>query len=455
MPSLIVHCFDAKHRDLLKLEDIAEVQRDSGNPLALFVNYDATQADVLNKRLDKFSKTHPLEVLREGHAADGNIRAHVRVAPDAEATRELHVQERAPVDAGNLPTLFGTYYGYPAQQGLGPNIAVISLGGTFLTSDMQTFWSSYLGRAGSCPPIAYVNTDAGSHLAPNQPITANNSGESQENTLDLQILLGLCPAASIKVYFGSNTTMGFYTAFSRAMSDTQHRNSIISCSWGAPESSFGSLATAFSSLFQRAVASGITICGASGDNGSGDGAPDKLQVDFPASSPYVVSCGGTSVNLATRTETVWSWSADQQWGTGGGVSALFPRPAYQKGLVTSPADARALYRSVPDIALNADPLQGWSILFNGHLYKNSFGGTSCAAPAFAAYLGLCNKSFVGKPFGVLNSLWARVGGPGFKDIVSGNNASVAVKPVYYQAHAGPDQCTGLGSIHGTSLLSQL
>src|ERR1700753_81214 len=91
--------------------------------------------------------------------------------------------------------------------------------------------------------------------------------------------------------------------------------------------------TAFDQVVHAAAAMGITVCAAAGDNGSSDGA-DGDNVDFPASDPYVLACGGTSVhanNNAITSETVWNDGA-QGGSTGGGVSSFFGLPPYQEGL---------------------------------------------------------------------------------------------------------------------------
>ena len=102
---------------------------------------------------------------------------------------------------------------------------------------------------------------------------------------------------------------------------------------------------AFNSLFHDAATLGITVCAASGDNGSSDGDDDGADhVDFPASSPWVLACGGTSLALSDgkiASETVWN-GGEMGGATGGGVSQHFSKPSYQASVnVPTPAGSNS------------------------------------------------------------------------------------------------------------------
>ena len=120
--------------------------------------------------------------------------------------------------------------------------------------------------------------------------------------LDIEAVGAIAPQANIAVYFGPNTDAGFLDAITTAIHDTTNKPSVISISWGGPESSWTQQSlTAFDSAFQAAAAMGITVCVASGDNGSSDGVQDGADhVDFPASSPHVLACGGTSLKVSGK-----------------------------------------------------------------------------------------------------------------------------------------------------------
>jgi kumamolisin len=191
--------------------------------------------------------------------------------------------------------------------------------------------------------------------------TGDPNGPDGEVMLDIEVVGAIAPQANIAVYFAPNTDAGFLDAITTAIHDTTNKPSVISISWGGPESSWTqqSLA-AFDSAFQAAAAVGITVCVASGDNGSSDGVNDGADhVDFPGSSPHVLACGGTSLQAsgnAISSESAWN-------GSGGGISSVFAAPTWQAGLqvtFTSGGTAPLTRRGVPDVSGNADPETGYA-----------------------------------------------------------------------------------------------
>jgi kumamolisin len=227
---------------------------------------------------------------------------------------------------------------------------------------------------------------------------------------------------------------------------------VISISWGAAEKEWTEQAmTSFDQAFQTAAALGVTVFCAAGDNGSGDGETDgAAHVDFPASSPFVVGCGGTKLTEsgnAIASEVVWNESADSA--TGGGVSDFFPVPSYQNaaGIPPSANPSHKAGRAVPDVAGNADPTTGYLVRVDGQEFV--IGGTSAVAPLWAGLVALMNQA-LGHPVGFLNPLiyGSLVGTGSFQDIVSGNNGAYAAKP-------GWDACTGWGSPNGINLIQNL
>jgi kumamolisin len=358
--------------------------------------------------------------------------------------------------SGHTATSLAKYYSVPPQNGKAPTIGIISLGGTYKTSDLNYYWQTVEGLT-TFPTVTYVNI--GTTNAPNQPIV--NGDGTDENTLDIEIAGSWCPDSKIVVYFGRNTTQGFYNAISYAINDTVNRPSIISISWGAPEIYYSaSQLDAYDQLFRLACTKGITICVAAGDNGSDDGVGDnKLHCDFPATSPSVVSCGGTSL---TTPESTWSWRRTTQSGTGGGISSHFKEPGYQLATVTYPTSTSPSIaklkgnRAVPDMAFNADPATGWSIYFDGQLYVNAFGGTSCVAPALAGLLGRMNLRY---SINFNRNMYALYANPStrscFKDITIGTNDSLTNSVGTFNARTGYDFVTGVGAINGTLLFNAL
>jgi len=342
------------------------------------------------------------------------------------------------------PLQIGELYGFPPGTGAGETIGLIELGGGFTTADLKTYFKG-LGVAE--PKVVAVPVDSGR----NAP-TRDTSGPDGEVMLDIEVAGALAPAAQIAVYFAPNTDQGFIDAVTQAVHDQTLKPSVVSISWGGPESGWTqSAAQAMDQAFQDAASLGVTICVASGDGGSADGATDGLaHVDFPASSPNVLGCGGTHVTAAAdgttiASETVWNDGAQGGAG-GGGISALFPVPSYQQGLDLPPsANAGAgPGRGVPDVAGNADPESGYQVRVDGQ--NMVIGGTSAVAPLWAGLIARLNAD-LGRPLGFINpQLYAHAAA--CRDIVSGNNGA-------YSAGKGWDACTGLGSPNGAALLAAL
>jgi kumamolisin len=265
--------------------------------------------------------------------------------------------------------------------------------------------------------------------------------------LDIEVVGAIAPGANIAVYFAPNTDAGFLDAITTAIHDTTNKPSIISISWGGPESSWTPQAmTAFDSAFQAAAAMGITVCVASGDNGSSDGVDDGANhVDFPASSPNVLACGGTHLKASGATITAESvWNDGAQGGAGGGgVSNFFALPAWQKGLkltLASGGNQALTMRGVPDVSGDADPETGYDVRIDGT--DTVIGGTSAVAPLWAGLIARINSA-KGSPIGFMNpQIYAATSS--LNDIRTGNNGS-------YAAAAGWDACTGLGSPDGTKI----
>jgi kumamolisin len=165
-------------------------------------------------------------------------------------------------------------------------------------------------------------------------------------------------------------------------------------------------------------------------------------VDFPASSPHVLACGGTELIGSGTTiteEVVWNDQAEGGGASGGGFSVLFPLPSWQ-----SSAGVSGTGRGVPDVAGDASPESGYNILVDGE--KQVVGGTSAVAPLWAALITLINQQ-KGTPVGFVNeSLYEDAAD--FHDITQGNNGAFSAGP-------GWDACTGLGSPNGAEIAAAL
>lgn len=340
------------------------------------------------------------------------------------------------------PLQLGQLYAFPAgTDGSGQTIALIELGGGYSSSDLSTYFS---GLGISKPPSVTAVPVAGGS---NQP-----GGQADgEVMLDIEVAGALAPGASIVVYFAPNTDQGFYEAISQAAHDTTHHPTVMSISWGGPESGWASSSlSAMQTALEDAAALGVTVTVAAGDDGSSDGESDgQPHVDFPSSSPYALGCGGTKLSAsgsAIKSEVVWNETAAGEGATGGGVSTQFPLPAWQENsAVPKPPAGSSGGRGVPDVSGNADPLTGYQVLVDGQ--SQVIGGTSAVAPLWAALIARCNQQ-LGSPLGDAHAAFYQIGSKAFRDITQGNNGA-------YSAGPGWDACTGLGSPNGQALLTAL
>ena len=345
------------------------------------------------------------------------------------------------------PTQVATLYQFPPNTtGKGETIGIIELGGGYADQDLSTYFSN-LGIS-PVPQVSSVSVDGGQNSPSGDPNSADG-----EVALDIEIAGAVAPSANQKVFFAPNTDQGFLDAISSAVHDPDV--SLISISWGQAESGWTAQALkSFDQAFQSAALMGKTVFAAAGDNGSSDGVNDgKNHVDFPASSPNVVACGGTTLiassdNSSITSETVWNEQTQGLGATGGGVSDSFPLPDYQKSANVPPPANPNGGRGVPDVAGDADPVTGYNVLVDGS--STVSGGTSAVAPLYAGLFARINEALVsaGKPRAGFVNAQLYQSASAFNDITSGNNGSFSAGP-------GWDPTTGLGSPDGVQLLAAL
>ena len=339
----------------------------------------------------------------------------------------------------------------PGVNGRGQCIAIIELGGGYRSTDLKT----YFHKLGISLPVVKARSVDGGH---NQP-TGNPNGPDGEVMLDIEVAGAVASGAKIVVYFAPNTDGGFLDAVNTAIHDTLNKPSAVSISWGAAESEWTNQAMqAMDGAFQDAAALGVTVCCAAGDNGSTDGVNDgRLHVDFPASSPYALACGGTrlegSGGMITK-EIVWNEGVSGG-ATGGGISDVFDLPKWQANANIPPSANQGgrIGRGVPDVAGDADPVTGYQVFVDGKQF--TVGGTSAVAPLWAGMIALINQK-LGHSVGYLNPwIYGLTSSSGaFHDISAGNN-DITGKSGPYPARSGWDACTGCGSPDGAKLLSAL
>lgn len=372
------------------------------------------------------------------------VRTHFKILRDEE--KLLHANRAG---QSYTPPQVARLYQFPDDVDCSRQcIGIIELGGGYRADELRQYFSS-LDVAE--PAVKEVPVGEGS----NQP-TGDPNGPDGEVVLDIEIAGAVAPGVTIAVYFAPNTDAGFLNALNRAIHDTENKPSVISISWGSAESRWTIQAMkAMDRAFQDAAVLGITVLCAAGDQGSADGINDGLvHVDFPASSPHVLGCGGTKLegtDEAITSEIVWDEGPGSS--TGGGVSQIFDLPDWQSSVRVPPSanPGGKKGRGVPDVAGDADPVTGYRILVDGQ--QAVIGGTSAVAPLWAGLAALINQG-LGHSVGFINAFLYRLPAESsaLRDITEGNNGSSREKGAY-EAGKGWDACTGLGSPVGTNIMN--
>ena len=395
-------------------------------------------------------------------------------APCASATQEASAT--GPYTADEVASVYGFSNLYAAGDfGAGQTVAVFELE-PFDAADVRDYDECYFGTTEgvtmtSPPQLNVISIDG------NQGLGAS---EDVESTLDVEEISAFVPGATVDVYEGPNTNTGPLDVYNAIV--TQDRAKVLTTSWGACESQAGGSAVvaAEANLFEEAAAQGQTVIAAAGDQGSSDctdAADNPIPspaVDDPGSQPYVTSVGGTSMpslgSPASATApavapTQVVWNSDNGAG-GGGISSDWAMPAYQLyapanlAVVKSYSSGKpcgvptGFCREVPDVSADADPNTGLVIHWSGWGGWSTIGGTSIAAPMWAALVALVDASPAckGIPVGFLNpTLYFIAGTPGdyataFYDVTKGDNHLAQLANWWqYPATVGYDFASGLGT----------
>jgi len=429
--------------------------------------------------LDDLPLVHSEDIEGPRPASGGRSRTSSDELPGPQPCLQAVSEARGtggPYGADQIAASYGFSDLYDADDfGAGVTIAVFELE-PFNQSSVRAYDECYFGSAqgaamSSPPRLNVVTVDgAQSGLATNEDI---------ESTLDVEEVSGFVPSATIDVYEGPNTNVGPLDVWNTIF--TADTAKVITTSWGTCEAQDGGSATvaAEANLFEQAAAQGETVVAASGDSGSSDctDASDNpipsLAVDDPGSQPYVTSVGGTSMTtlgslsanpVVSPEQTVWN---SDNGASGGGISSNWAMPAYQAnaspalGVVKSYSSRKpcgepyGFCREVPDVSADADPDTGLVIYWAGWNGWSSVGGTSIAAPMWAALVALADSwpSCGTEPVGFLNPTLYWIAGMGpnqyaaaFNDVTTGSNRLPQFASWWqYPATAGYDLATGLGT----------
>ena len=359
---------------------------------------------------------------------------------------------------------FSSLYG-AGDEGTGQTIAIFEAE-PYAESDIDAYESCY----GTKTQVGEVPVDGGAG-------TGYGSGEA---ALDIEDVIGLAPLAQVVVYDGPDTITGIYDTYSAIVS--ADRAKMISTSWGLCEPAVGSSQTQLEdTLFQEAAAQGQSVFAPAGDSGSEDcdgagvGLDTTLEVDDPGSQPYVTSVGGTSMSSSgpPPAQSVWNdMCSGGPCGGGGGISGMWTMPSYQSGAPSllnvigahsssdpCGAPAGSHCREIPDVSADADPTTGYEVYYDGAWTK--LGGTSAAAPVWAAFTALANASSAcaGNGIGFANPALYDAAASGyagdFDDITSGENDITATNAGMFPAGPGYDMASGLGTPNGSALAAML
>ncbi|MGH9170306.1 MAG: putative Ig domain-containing protein [Acidimicrobiales bacterium] len=325
------------------------------------------------------------------------------------------------------------------------------------TSDISAYQSCY----GTSATVNYIKEDGG----------AGSGAGAGEAALDIEDVIGLAPDATIDVYQAPNSNTGLYDNYSAMVSSDTAKE--MSTSWGECESESGTTITSEeNTLFEQAATQGQSIYAAAGDSGAEDCGTSALAVDDPASQPYVTGVGGTEMTAIgpPPTQKVWNEKANGSGAGGGGISTLWKMPSYQTGAPSSlnvinsassgtpcGVASGSYCREVPDVSADADPYSGYVIYYDGSW--TGIGGTSAAAPLWAAFTALTNASSSCKGTGIgfanpdLYDAAATAYSSDFSDITSGNNDYTGSKG--FSAGTGYDMASGLGTPIGSTLPATL
>ena len=386
-------------------------------------------------------------------------RRMVKRRPLRRRKMSLTLAERAAANRSWFyPAELASIYSFPAGDGSGQTVGLLEFGGGFFADDLAAFCKN-----------ANIAVPRVNLVSVNNTPTNQRDGAEGEVMLDVEVVAGVCPKATIAVYFSSFDEGGWVSAIDTAIHDQQNPLNVLSISWGYAEDAPGAWSAgaldAINDSLKAAALLGVTVLVAAGDDGSDDEVGDgHAHVDFPSSSPYVLAVGGTTLKRSATgviTETAWKdgdgLRKDNGGSTGGGVSTYFARPSWQTAAINSVNPGSIVGRIVPDVAADASANTGYWMVVDGQ--GGASGGTSAAAPLWASLIALLNAS-LGKPVGYLNPLLYQAGAngqtlgqSGCRDITSGNNATASIGG--YSAGPGYDAVTGWGVPIGTALLNGL
>lgn len=324
--------------------------------------------------------------------------------------------------------------------GSGQSVALLEFDGYF-SNDIASYEQSF-----GLPAVSLTNVlvDGG--------VGSPGSGNS-EVALDIEMAIAMAPGLSKVIVYEAPNPSPWPDIIGRIADDNSARQ--ISCSWGG-----GAPDATSEQLFKQMAAQGQSFFNASGDSDAFVGS-----IPFPSDSTNITQVGGTTLTTSGpggtwSSETVWNWGRvhGKFTGSSGGISTVYAISDWQKGIAMTSNHGSTAMRNVPDVALTADNIY---VKYNSGGSGN-FGGTSCAAPLWAAFTALVNQQNAAMsrpPAGFVNPTVYSIGksanyAADFHDITTGNNFWNS-SPTNFPAVAGYDLCTGWGTPNGSNLIMAL
>jgi kumamolisin len=460
--------FAAAHNLVVTKNEPASARIGLGGTVAnLSAAFGVTLFDYTNPKLGEFhARTGPISVPAElGDAITGvfgfnNHRALRRLPRRKSRLAELRLNAAAQSRPWFLPTELATIYDFPNANAQSQCIGLLEFGGGVEQSDVAAYFQK-LGVP--APNIQIVAVDG---VSTDPTADPDSTGEVM---LDIDVAGAMAGGAKVAVYFSTFDEKGFIDCLSAVINDSGNDPGVLSVSWGWDENQpfnntvlWSPAAIDHVNHSLLAIAQlGITVCVSTGDDGSEAQVQDgHAHVNFPATSPYVLAVGGTTLHARTGTNgktaiTEVVWNDGPGSGTGGGISDITSVPNWQEGKVPRSINpGNFAGRAIPDVAANADPNTGYFVRSGGQF--GIVGGTSAAAPLWGSLITRIN-ALLGKRVGNFNALLYDTIGPAgvLRDITSGNNDTDGLLNGQFPARAGWDACTGWGVPDGAKLLNAL
>lgn len=371
----------------------------------------------------------------------------------ASVVRPVAELAASPGGTGSGP--FGSYLGSDFRDAYIPGVSLTGTGQKVALFELDGYYASditaYEMQAGEPNvPLENILIDGFSGL----PISVAGDGEV---SLDIEMVIDMAPSVSeIVIYEATNGGPNaiITDTLNRIASDDLANQ--ISSSWLIGDD------PTWDQIYQQYALQGQSFYQASGDNGAFVWSePGQQRTD----TPYVTLVGGTTLTTtgpagSWLSETVWNWNSTGEGtdGSGGGISPNYLIPSWQTGISMTGNGGSSTQRNIPDVAWTADNI--WVVSDQGQ--SAAFGGTSCAAPLWAAFTALMNQQAaeVRKPkVGFLNpTIYAIAKGPLYgstlHDIITGNDTN-ADSPDQFFAARGYDLCTGWGTPAGSNLINAI